>query len=194
MAQHQLTEDGGSSLVLGRARQRARAIVTFAGRINYRMPGDTNAQLIRMELPMLAWRQSAMQTRDIETYVCCDTNMRLEIWLTGQHDRVCFCAIMTSQHPFSAHHSAMLVIPYFYSTIYWPNSRKNVRRRWVLLPQCWCVWLDTIFVRSDSAKVFLHDTTEPVAFINRVLVRSLRHSVGFYAVTKTDRRIYWSLL
>eukprot|EP00041_Stephanoeca_diplocostata_P031039 m.956728 g.956728 ORF g.956728 m.956728 type:complete len:925 (-) comp23874_c0_seq2:123-2897(-) len=54
MAPHQHSEDGGSSLVLGRARQRARAIVTYAGRINYRMPGDTNAQLIRMELPMLS--------------------------------------------------------------------------------------------------------------------------------------------
>ena len=45
-------DDGGQSKMLGDLREHARNLVKFAGRINYRMPGDTNAKLIHMEVAM----------------------------------------------------------------------------------------------------------------------------------------------
>lgn len=45
-------DDGGQSKMLGDLREHARNLVKFAGRINYRMPGDINAKLIHMEVAM----------------------------------------------------------------------------------------------------------------------------------------------
>ncbi|KAL6074513.1 Nucleoporin nup93 [Balamuthia mandrillaris] len=41
--------DGGREQEMQSLRDKARALVTFAGRIQYRMPGDTNSRLIRYE-------------------------------------------------------------------------------------------------------------------------------------------------
>ena len=44
--------DGGKEKYLEQLRDQARAIITFAGMIPYRMPGDTNARLVQMEVLM----------------------------------------------------------------------------------------------------------------------------------------------
>jgi len=44
------TSDGGREKYLEELRDQARAIITFAGMIPYRMPGDTNARLVQMEV------------------------------------------------------------------------------------------------------------------------------------------------
>ena len=46
------TSDGGREKYLEELRDQARAIITFAGMIPYRMPGDTNARLVQMEVLM----------------------------------------------------------------------------------------------------------------------------------------------
>ena len=45
-------QDGGSQRHLESLRDQARAIITFAGMIPYRMPGDTNSRLVQMEVLM----------------------------------------------------------------------------------------------------------------------------------------------
>ena len=44
--------DSGRERQLAAFRERARALITFAGMIPYRMPGDTNARLVQMEVLM----------------------------------------------------------------------------------------------------------------------------------------------
>ena len=44
--------DGGREWHLEDLRDQARALITFAGMIPYRMPGDTNARLVQMEVLM----------------------------------------------------------------------------------------------------------------------------------------------
>ena len=44
--------DGGRERALETLRDRARALITFAGMVPYRMPGDTNARLVQMEVLM----------------------------------------------------------------------------------------------------------------------------------------------
>ena len=44
--------DGGKEKYLMQLREQAKAIITFAGMIPYRMPGDTNARLVQMEVLM----------------------------------------------------------------------------------------------------------------------------------------------
>lgn len=44
--------DGGRQRHLEQLRDQAKAIITFAGMIPYRMPGDTNARLVQMEVLM----------------------------------------------------------------------------------------------------------------------------------------------
>ena len=44
--------DGGKYKYLEELRDQARALITFAGMIPYRMPGDTNARLVQMEVLM----------------------------------------------------------------------------------------------------------------------------------------------
>ena len=46
------TADGGRERYLAELREQARALITFAGMIPYRMPGDTNARLVQMEVLM----------------------------------------------------------------------------------------------------------------------------------------------
>ena len=46
------TADGGREAYLEELRDHARALITFAGMIPYRMPGDTNARLVQMEVLM----------------------------------------------------------------------------------------------------------------------------------------------
>jgi nuclear pore complex protein Nup93 len=46
------TADGGREAYLEEMRDHARALITFAGMIPYRMPGDTNARLVQMEVLM----------------------------------------------------------------------------------------------------------------------------------------------
>ena len=45
-------QDGGRQRHLESLRNQAKAIITFAGMIPYRMPGDTNARLVQMEVLM----------------------------------------------------------------------------------------------------------------------------------------------
>jgi len=45
-------EDGGKETFINFLRSQARALITFAGMIPYRMPGDTNARLVQMEVLM----------------------------------------------------------------------------------------------------------------------------------------------
>lgn len=45
-------EDGGKQTYMNYLRSQARAMITFAGMIPYRMPGDTNARLVQMEVLM----------------------------------------------------------------------------------------------------------------------------------------------
>lgn len=45
-------QDGGRERHLENLRDQAKAIITFAGMIPYRMPGDTNARLVQMEVLM----------------------------------------------------------------------------------------------------------------------------------------------
>ena len=45
-------QDGGRQRHLESLRDQAKAIITFAGIIPYRMPGDTNARLVQMEVLM----------------------------------------------------------------------------------------------------------------------------------------------
>ena len=45
-------QDGGRQRHLEMLRDQAKAIITFAGMIPYRMPGDTNARLVQMEVLM----------------------------------------------------------------------------------------------------------------------------------------------
>ena len=47
-----LGQDGGRERQLDALRDRAKALITFAGMIPYRMPGDTNARLVQMEVLM----------------------------------------------------------------------------------------------------------------------------------------------
>lgn len=44
--------ESGRERQLAGLRERARALITFAGMIPYRMPGDTNARLVQMEVLM----------------------------------------------------------------------------------------------------------------------------------------------
>lgn len=48
----QRTEDGGKESYLAHLRKQAKALITFAGMLPYRMPGDTNARLVQMEVLM----------------------------------------------------------------------------------------------------------------------------------------------
>lgn len=45
-------QDGGRERHLDTLRDRAKALITYAGMIPYRMPGDTNARLVQMEVLM----------------------------------------------------------------------------------------------------------------------------------------------
>jgi nuclear pore complex protein Nup93 len=45
-------QDGGRQRHLETLRDQAKSIITFAGMIPYRMPGDTNARLVQMEVLM----------------------------------------------------------------------------------------------------------------------------------------------
>ncbi|KAI0235619.1 Nuclear pore complex protein Nup93 [Lamellibrachia satsuma] len=45
-------DDGGKQLFIDDLRSQARALITFAGMIPYRMPSDTNARLVQMEVLM----------------------------------------------------------------------------------------------------------------------------------------------
>lgn len=45
-------QDGGRERQLEGLRERAKALITFAGMIPYRMPGDTNSRLVQMEVLM----------------------------------------------------------------------------------------------------------------------------------------------
>ena len=47
-----INQDGGRSRHQEMLRDQAKAIITFAGMIPYRMPGDTNARLVQMEVLM----------------------------------------------------------------------------------------------------------------------------------------------
>ena len=47
-----VTSDGGREKHLSQLREQAKAVITFAGMIPYRMPGDTNARLVQMEVQM----------------------------------------------------------------------------------------------------------------------------------------------
>ena len=49
MSMHQ---DGGRQRHMEALRDQAKAIITYAGMIPYRMPGDTNARLVQMEVLM----------------------------------------------------------------------------------------------------------------------------------------------
>ena len=44
--------DGGRQKHLDMLRDRAKCLITFAGMIPYRMPGDMNARLVHMEVLM----------------------------------------------------------------------------------------------------------------------------------------------
>ncbi|XP_006820413.2 nuclear pore complex protein Nup93-like [Saccoglossus kowalevskii] len=46
------TEDGGKESYVNYLRKQARALITFAGMLPYRMPGDTNARLVQLEVLM----------------------------------------------------------------------------------------------------------------------------------------------
>ncbi|XP_071479796.1 nuclear pore complex protein Nup93-like [Diadema antillarum] len=48
----QRKEDGGKESYLAHLRKQAKALITFAGMLPYRMPGDTNARLVQMEVLM----------------------------------------------------------------------------------------------------------------------------------------------
>ncbi|XP_064640294.1 nuclear pore complex protein Nup93-like [Lineus longissimus] len=45
-------DDGGQDSYLNQLRRQARALITFAGMIPYRMPGDTNSRLVQLEVLM----------------------------------------------------------------------------------------------------------------------------------------------
>ncbi|XP_022098079.1 nuclear pore complex protein Nup93-like isoform X2 [Acanthaster planci] len=45
-------EDGGKESYLAHLRKQAKSLITFAGMLPYRMPGDTNARLVQMEVLM----------------------------------------------------------------------------------------------------------------------------------------------
>ncbi|XP_070536264.1 nuclear pore complex protein Nup93-like [Ptychodera flava] len=45
-------EDGGRDAYINYLRKQARALITFAGMLPYRMPGDTNARLVQLEVLM----------------------------------------------------------------------------------------------------------------------------------------------
>ncbi len=45
-------QDGGRQRHLESLRDKARALITYAGMIPYRMPGDANARLVQMEVLM----------------------------------------------------------------------------------------------------------------------------------------------
>lgn len=45
-------QDGGQEKYLEELKGQAKAIITYAGMIPYRMPGDTNARLVQMEVMM----------------------------------------------------------------------------------------------------------------------------------------------
>lgn len=45
-------EDGGKNMTAANVRSQARALITFAGMIPYRLPGDTNARLVQLEALM----------------------------------------------------------------------------------------------------------------------------------------------
>ncbi|XP_071785698.1 nuclear pore complex protein Nup93-like [Asterias amurensis] len=46
------SEDGGKESYLAHLRKQAKSLITFAGMLPYRMPGDTNARLVQMEVLM----------------------------------------------------------------------------------------------------------------------------------------------
>eukprot|EP00095_Tigriopus_kingsejongensis_P011127 maker-scaffold645_size120276-snap-gene-0.39 protein:Tk11127 transcript:maker-scaffold645_size120276-snap-gene-0.39-mRNA-1 annotation:"nuclear pore complex protein nup93" len=48
-----LGQDGGRERLLDSLREKAKSLITYAGMIPYRMPGDTNARLVQMENPYL---------------------------------------------------------------------------------------------------------------------------------------------
>ena len=45
-------DDGGREAVLNQLRTRAKAMITFAGMLPYRLPGDTSARLVQLEVLM----------------------------------------------------------------------------------------------------------------------------------------------
>ena len=45
-------EDGGKEAVVNELRTRAKAMITFAGMLPYRLPGDTSARLVQLEVLM----------------------------------------------------------------------------------------------------------------------------------------------
>ena len=47
-----VASDGGREKHLSQLREQAKAVITYAGMIPYRMPGDTNARLVQMEVQM----------------------------------------------------------------------------------------------------------------------------------------------
>lgn len=51
-SQRNLRDDGGQERYRDILRRQARALITFAGLIPYRLPGDTNARLVQMEVLM----------------------------------------------------------------------------------------------------------------------------------------------
>ncbi|XP_058967670.1 nuclear pore complex protein Nup93 [Pocillopora verrucosa] len=51
-SQRNLRDDGGQERFRDILRRQARALITFAGLIPYRLPGDTNARLVQMEVLM----------------------------------------------------------------------------------------------------------------------------------------------
>jgi nuclear pore complex protein Nup93 len=46
------TEDGGKETILNLLRTQAKAMITFAGMLPYRLPGDTSARLVQLEVLM----------------------------------------------------------------------------------------------------------------------------------------------
>ena len=45
-------DDGGKQTYINYLRSQAKALITFSGILPYRMPGDTNARLVQMEVLM----------------------------------------------------------------------------------------------------------------------------------------------
>ena len=45
-------DDGGKEAILTQLRTRAKAMITFAGMLPYRLPGDTSARLVQLEVLM----------------------------------------------------------------------------------------------------------------------------------------------
>ncbi len=45
-----MTTDGGKRVAVNQLKEHARALIKFVGCIPYRLPGDTNARLLQLEL------------------------------------------------------------------------------------------------------------------------------------------------